>query len=212
VIGGLLAASIAVGALVIWTVWGARAPRPAPSAQSPQMDALARAVVATQVEVARKKLEIGDYDEALRQAERAEKLDPSDAEVQKVLGEGRELKARVDAAVGDVRAASGGSDTERKASAYWRLLEVAPDIALAAELAPGLDPSFRPRAEEAQRLVTGAQKAAEKAQAARLPTFQEAASLVRSGDAAFRERRFAGAAREFMRARARFERAQRSAR
>ena len=46
----------------------------------------------TQVEVARKKLETGDYDEALRQAERAQKLDPGDAEVQKVLKDAREAK------------------------------------------------------------------------------------------------------------------------
>jgi tetratricopeptide (TPR) repeat protein len=174
------------------------------------MDALAKVVVATQVEVARQKLEGGDYDEAVRQAERAQKLDPGDADVQKVLKDARQAKDKVESAVREAREAAAGADQAKKADTYWGLLQVAPDNPVAGELAPALDASFRPRAEEAQRLMTVARQIAEKAQATRLSAFEEGATQSRAGLGALRDRRYASAAREFMRARQRFDRARRS--
>jgi hypothetical protein len=60
--------------------------------------------------------------------------------------------------------------------------------------------------------MLGVQKDADKARAGRLSTFLEGVTIARSGEAAVRERRFASAAREFMRARLRFEHALRSLR
>ncbi len=208
--GGLIAVTLVAAVVAAVMIWGARGSSPAPRASSTQIDALARAVVSTQVEVARKKLEIGDYDEALRQAERAQKLDPGDADVQKVLKEAHEAKDRVEGAVREARTAAAGADEAKKVEAYWGLLEAAPDSPVAAELAAAVDPAFRARSEEAQRLMTAARQSAEKAQAARLPVFEEGVAQSKAGDSALRERRFAAAAREFMRARARFERARRT--
>jgi serine/threonine protein kinase len=209
-VGGLLAVGLVAAVVVGVMVLGSRGPAPAPRASSSQIDALAKAVVSTQVEVARKKLELGDYDEALRQAERAQKLDPGDADVQKVLKDARQAKEQVEAAVREARAA--GPDEGKKAQAFWALLQAAPDSTVAVELAPSLDASFRARAEEAQRLMTAARQGAEKAQATRLSAFEEGVGQARAGESALREHRFAVAGREFMRARLRFERARRSVR
>ncbi len=211
-VGGLIAAGIVAAVVVAFMVFTPKGPSPNPRASSTQLDALARAVVATQLEVARKKLESGDYEEALRQAERAQKLDPGDGDVQKVLKEASQAKERVDGAVREARAAAAGSDDRKKAEAYWALLQVAPDSAVAGDLAGSIDPSFRARADEAQRLMTAARQSAEKAQATRLPVFEEGLAQAKAGESALRDRRFATAGREFMRARTRFERARRSVR
>ena len=211
-VGGLIAVGIVGAVAVAFMVLTPKAPSPEPRASSTQMGALARAVVATQLEVARKRLESGDYDEALRQAERAQKLDPGDADVQKVLKEASDAKERVDGAVRDARAAAAGSDDSKKAEAYWALLQAAPDSPVAADLSGTIDPFFRARAEEAQRSMTTARLGAEKAEATRLPAFAEGVAQSKAGESALRDRRFATAGREFMRARTRFERARRSVR
>jgi tRNA A-37 threonylcarbamoyl transferase component Bud32 len=211
-VGGLIAVGLIAAVVVGVMVWGARGTSPAPRASSSEMDALAKAVVSTQVEVARKRLELGDYDEALKQAERAQKLDPRDLDVQSVLKDARQAKERVEGAVREARAAFAGADDTKKVEAFWGLLQAAPDSPAAAELAPTLDPAFRARAEEAQRLMTAARQDAEKAQATRLPVFEDGVVQAKAGDGASRERRFAAAAREFMRARMRFERARHSVR
>jgi serine/threonine protein kinase len=211
-VGGLIAVGLVAAVAVLVMVWGSRGAAPVPRASSTQIDALAKAVVSTQVEVARKKLDLGDYDEALRQAERAQKLDPGDIDVQKILKDARQAKEQVEGAVREARAAAAGADDGTRAAALWALLQAAPDNPIAAELAPTLDPSFRDRAEEAQRLMTAARQGAEKAQATRLPAFEEGVAQAKAGDAALRERHFAVAGREFMRARLRFERARRSVR
>jgi tRNA A-37 threonylcarbamoyl transferase component Bud32 len=213
IIGGLIAVGLVAAAAVVVMLVGNRGTSPAPKAPPNQIDELAKAVVATQIEVARKKLQLGDYDEALRQAERAQKLAvPGDPEVQQVIRDARQAKDRVEVAVREARAAAAGSDEDKKAEAYWGLLQAAPDSPVAGDLAGTLEPSFRARAEEAQRLMTAARQGAEKAQAARLSVFQEGVGQARAGEGALRERRFAVAAREFMRARMRFDRALRSVR
>jgi serine/threonine protein kinase/Tfp pilus assembly protein PilF len=210
-VGGLIAVGLVAAAVVVVMLLRPRSTAPAPKATT-QIDSLARAVVSTQVEVARQKLDAGDYDEALRQAERAQKIDPSDADVQQVLKEAGEAKERVDGAVRSARAAAAGSDAGLKADAYWALLQAAPDSPVALELTSAMDPAFRARAEEAQGLMTAARQGAEKAQANRLPAFAEGVALAKNGESAMRDRRFAAAGREFMRARARFERARRTVR
>jgi tetratricopeptide (TPR) repeat protein len=162
------------------------------------------------VEVARAKLAAGDLEEAVRRAERALSHDPSDESALGVLREARQAKGRVDEALAAARAARTASDQGATALAFWALLESAPDHSVAADLVPALDRVFRSRAEEAQRLMAAARQAAEKAEAMRRPAFAEGASLTRAGEAALSGGRFAEAAREFMRARVRYERAARA--
>jgi tetratricopeptide (TPR) repeat protein len=164
------------------------------------------------VEIARTKLAGGDHEEALRRAERALKFDPTDEAALAAAREARQVKERVDKAVDGARAAARSPGAGDAAAALWTLLQAAPDHTAAGDLVPALDDTFRPRAEEAQRLMAAARQAAEKTQGARLPGFDEGNSLARAGDAAFAKRLYAQAAREFMRARVRFARAERKPR
>ncbi len=212
VIGGLLLAAIAAGAVLLTRRGPAAPPLAAGSAADRQLDKLARAVVETQVELARRRMEAGDYEDAARQAQKALRLDPKDAGAKKVLADARRVKDEIDQAVGDARTAAETGDSTRAASAYWKLLEIAPDNPTAGELTGRLDAGFRARAEEAQGRATRARQAADQAQAGRVDSFREGASLVRDGETALRGKKYATAAREFMRARVRFERAQRTGR
>ena len=212
----LLAAGVLVtiGVAVLLLARTGAQPSTSPSAAATprKLDALARQLVATEVEIARAKLSAGDYEEAARRAERALKFDPTDEAALAVSREARQTRETVDKAIESAQAAAKEADAAKAAAALWSLLEVAPDHQAGAELLPGLEDSFRPRAEEAQRLMTAARQAAEKGQATRLPVFAEGTSLARAGDIALQNRRFAEAARQFMRARVRYERAQRTTR
>ena len=185
---------------------------PAQQASPGKLDALARQIVATEVEIAHTKLAGGDHEEALRRAERALKFDPTDEPALAVAKEARQIKERVDKAVEGARSAAKSPAAANGAAALWSLLQAAPDHSAASDLVPALDGSFRPRAVEAQRLMAAARQVAERAQGARRPAFEEGNSLARAGDAAFAKRLYAQAAREFMRARVRFERAERKPR
>jgi tetratricopeptide (TPR) repeat protein len=189
-------------------------PQPAASstAASGQVENLARAVADTQVELARKRLEAGDYPEALRQAERALKLDPNSAEASEIKRNARKAVDDVEAALAAARSSTESGDAEASATALWRLLQVAPDHSLVAELMPRFESTFKNRAEEARRSMAAARKTSEAAGAGQLPVFGEANGLVRDGEKALQARRFATAARAFLKAQERFERAQRSIR
>ena len=212
VIGGLVLAAIAAGAVLLTRKGPAAPTSAAGSAADRQIDKLARAVVETQIELARRRMETGDYEDAARQAQKALRLDPEDAGAKKVLAEARKAKDEIDQAAGEAQTAADSGDRARAAGAYWKLLEVAPDHPAAGELAGRLDPAFRARAEEAQGRAARARQAADQGQTGRAESFREGASLFGEGEAAFRAKRYAAAAREFMRARVRFERAQRTGR
>jgi len=212
VIGGTLLAAIAAGAVLL-TRKGPPGPTPAAgSAADRQIDKLARAVVETQVELARRRLEAGDYEDAARQAQKALRLDAQDPGAKKVLAEASKVRDEIDRAVGEARTAADTTDTSRAASAYWKLLELAPDHPAAGELTGKLDATFRARAEEARSRAARARQTADQAQASRVDSFQEGVSLLRDGEGALRGKKYGAAAREFMRARVRFERAARTGR
>ena len=189
---------LAVGAIV-WVRWDSNIAAVAPTPAAPKLDGLARAVVETQVELARKKLDAGDYEQAAHQAERALKLDPESAAAQAVLTKASRLRDQINQAVAGARAGT--------ADSYWQLLQLAPDHPAAAEVAHAFDPAFKDRADDARRLMSADQIAAEKAQASRLDGFKEGVSLAREGDASLKAKAYAAAARDFMRARERFQKA-----
>ncbi len=211
VMGGILLAAIAAGAVLLTRRGPAPPTLATGSAADRQVDKLARAVVETQVELARRRMEAGDYEDAARQAQKALRL-ADDPGAKKVLAEAKKAIDEIEQAVGDARTAADKADKVRAAGAYWKLLELAPDHPTAGELTGRLDAAFRARAEQAQGEAAKARQAADKAQAGRADSFQEGASLFRDGEAAFRGKKYAAAAREFMRARVRFARAQRTGR
>jgi tetratricopeptide (TPR) repeat protein len=208
---GLVAVVGLVGAVAVAVaVWNRRAASsaeaPRPGATPRALDTLTRQLVDTEVEVARAKLGSGDHEEAVRRAERALSLDPADPAALDVRRQARAIQQRQDDAVAGVRAAR-AADASVAAGALWALLEAAPDHPAGDDLVAGLDASYRPRADEARRLMGAARRRAEEKQGVRLPAFQEGEDLARTGEAALAQRRFAQAARAFMRARARYERA-----
>jgi hypothetical protein len=209
---GIALAAVAAGVVLVLARRGLDSAASSDStAGARQVDQLTRAVVATQVELAQKRLAAGDFDNAARQAQRALALDPGDEAAKGLLAKASKARDEIGALVAEARAAAEGDRTARSGDGFWRLLEVAPDNPAASELAPRFDAVFKARAQEAQRLAAAARQAAEGAQAGR-DSFQEGASLERDGEAGFKAGKYAAAARDFMRARARFERAQRGAR
>jgi hypothetical protein len=197
-------AIVVVGILLVGRGGGTSSPQAVVPSASGELSAL----VATEVEIARRRLASGDYEEALRRAERALKFDPRDEAALKVQKDARAIKERVDEALAGIKAAK-SADAGAAGAALWKLLEVAPDNAAAAELIPALDGTYKSRAEEARRLMAQARGSAEKTQAQRLPAFAEGQSLSTAAESAFRASRFAESARDFMRARARYEAADR---
>jgi hypothetical protein len=108
--------------------------------------------------------------------------------------------------VADARAGTApGGDKVKAAEAYWQLLQLDPNNSDAAKLASTFDADFKPRAVEARQRMSTAQLAAEKAQATRLEPFKDGVALSQEGDANVRAKAYAAAARNFMRARALFE-------
>jgi hypothetical protein len=80
-------------------------------------------------------------------------------------------------------------------------------------VATKLESSFRGRADEARRAMTAARQAAEGSKpATTLDTFKDGTDLARQGEADYKSGRFATAARRFLSARERFDRARRTTR
>jgi eukaryotic-like serine/threonine-protein kinase len=166
---------------------------------------LTRDIVDTRVTLARRRLEAGDYAGAAREAESALRFDPASAAARETLAKARETLARIEQAVTQTRAGVASRDLDRARSAYWELLKLAPQLELAGELAGALEDGFGERAEEARRLMREARATAETERAMLLESFQHGVAFAEAGERAFRERRFASAAREFMKARGSFE-------
>jgi hypothetical protein len=126
----------------------------------------------------------------------------------KVSAEARQIKDRVDKAIAQAKPAANGAVTPEARAAFWELVQAAPERAEARDLAPAYDSGMKAEAEEARRLMDGVQKTATATRALELEDFKTAKRLAGEGDTAFKEGRFASAARDFMRARDRFRRAE----
>jgi tRNA A-37 threonylcarbamoyl transferase component Bud32/tetratricopeptide (TPR) repeat protein len=210
--GGLLLLALAAGGVLL-----ARRPEPPPppppATRPAQVDGLAQELARSQVELARRRAEAGDFRDALRQAERALKIDPANKDAQAILATAQATAGQADKAAAEAREAVAAGDTARAGDAFWTLIGVEPTNAAADEVAPKLEGALRGRAEEARREMAAARQAAESAKAATvLEAFKSGVDLARQGDAEAKAGRFATAARRYVTARDRFERAARSAR
>ena len=176
-------------------------------ARSLGIGALTEALVANQVQLARKKLDDKSYAAAAAQAERALKLDPESAEAKKVLAEAQTRIKDLEGAAADVRAGMDAQDEGRASEALWKLLLADPNFAGADDLASGLDKAFKSRAEEARRLMEQSRSAAERANATPVEAFGEAVGQAKEGQTLFANAAFGRSARRFLIARDGFERA-----
>jgi hypothetical protein len=200
------AAALVVVALGGWALRSYLSERPgAAPAQAPEVRNLAQAVIDTQVELARRRLEAGDYADAARKAEGALKLDPGSAAARQLLDAATLALKKIDGAIAAIQAA--GSDRERLAAAAFDLMALDPGHPQAEKAATAAGPAFRPLAEEARRLERQERQKAEQAGAERTSAFAQAVDLERQGDRALEAGQAATAARRFLEARAQFERA-----
>jgi eukaryotic-like serine/threonine-protein kinase len=213
-IGGalLLVAVAGVGLLVARRSEPAATPPP-PTTRPAQVDGLAQELARSQVELARRRAEAGDFRDARKQAERALKIDPANKDAQEIFAKAKTTEDQANQAAEAARRAASAGDNARAADALWTLLGVEPGNAAAEEVAPKVESSFRGRADEARRAMTTARQAAEASKSATaLDVFKEGADLARQGETEYKASRFATAARRFLTARERFERALRTTR
>ena len=213
-VGGIAALAVAIGGglLVLSRMSGTATATPPPTAPRGQVDRLAQELVGSQIELARRRLAAGDYRGAAREAERAVKLDPGNAEAKDIVARARKIVDEADGAAAAARAAAASGNAAAAAQELWRLLLADPGHAAVDELAPAHEVAFKARADEARRLMGEARAAAEKANAASLDPFREATVYGRDGEAAYKAGRFATAARKLLQARDRFERTAHTAR
>ena len=211
--GALLLVAVAGGGVLVAQRSTPAAPPPPPATRPAQVDVLAQELARSQVELARRRADAGDFRDAMRQAERALKIDPANKDAQAILSKAKATADQADQAAAAARQAAAAGDDARAADALWTLLGLEPGNAAAEEVAPKLESAFRGRAEEARRAMTAARQAAEGSKAApTLDTFKDGTDLSRQGETEFKAGRFATAARRFLTARERFDRAARTAR
>jgi tetratricopeptide (TPR) repeat protein len=205
--------AVAVGGLLFARRGAGAPPSPPPVTRPAAVDPLAQELARSQVELARRRAEAGDFRDALRQSERALKIDATNKDAQEILTRAKATADEVDKAAAAARQASAAGDTAGAAKAVWTVLQNEPANPAVDEVAPKLDAAFRPRAEEARRGMAQARQATEAIRAATaLDAFKEGVDLARQGDAELKAGRAVSAARRFLAARDRFERAARSAR
>jgi serine/threonine-protein kinase len=185
------------------------APPPAPRAEA---GSLTRRAIDSQVEVARRRLDAGSFQDAAREAERALTLDPQNAGARQVLEEASAALKAIDDAAAAVHSATAAGDRERVAGAAFDLMTLAPAHPEAERAATVAGPLFRPRAEAAQRLEQEARRAAQQAGSEQTAAFAEAALLEQKGEQALRSGQTVAAARHFLEARLGFDRARRARR
>jgi hypothetical protein len=203
---------VGVGFVVVRNLSAPPAPS-APAGQPGKLDELVRQAVETQVELAQKRFDAGDYRDAYQRSERVLKLDPTNETAKKVFAEAREIKEKVDEGTKQAREALAAGDRAKAGDGYWTLLLADPDDSAARELASDLDGGFEARAAEARKLMEASRAAAAKSpSAARLDSFKQADGMAQDADASLRSRKYAAAARDFLRARQRFDRSARGSR
>ena len=206
-----LLAGLALGLVVVIVAaaWGLRTyvlgPTAEPSSHPAEVRTLAQAVIDNAVELARRRLDAGDLADAARQAERALKLDPANEPARRVLEEAGAGMKRLDAATAALHTATASGAADRIAAAAFELMKLDPANPEAERAAAG--PAFRPRVDEARRLAQQAREAASAAGGERSPAFAEASALQARGEQAAQAGQAPLAARSYLEARSRFERA-----
>jgi serine/threonine-protein kinase len=213
VLGGVLAVVVAgVGGFLLLRSRQTTAPEVVgPTAESDQLGALTEVIVIGKLELARTDLENRGYASAAASAQEALKLDPANAEAKAILEQAERAQRELDAAVAEARAAAGRGDTQRAKAALSQVLQLDPSHPVAGELQASLNQAFRQEADEARRQSAQAQAAADKARATTQPAYAAARTLAAQGETAFGRQEYTPAAQNFLRAKAGFENAQRTA-
>jgi len=206
-IGGAVGLVVLVAGGVLASRYLGSGPAAAPS-QAPEVRKLADAVIDTQVELARRRLEAGDFADAARKAEGALKLDPQNAAAKEVLDSANKSLQQMETALAAVQAA--GSDRDRLAAAAFDLMAIDPGRPEAAKAASAAGSAFRAKVDDAKALSHQERQKAEQAGADRASSFAQGVELERQGDRALEGGQLATAARRFLEARVQFAEAKSS--
>ena len=207
---------VGVGAVVLALGGGAYfllRPGPLPPAPAPGGgdSALTKSLVATQLALARRQLDDKDWTGATDQAEQVLKIDPSNAEAQRIRDAAQKSRAEIEGVAGEARKAFAAGRVDDASAALARLLALDPSHPVAAELSGKLNSRFQGEAEGARRQMRSAQADAQRAGASGGTGFTEAVALAREGETFFGKSAFASAARQFLASKNAFERARREA-
>jgi Protein kinase domain len=201
-----LAAGLVVLVLGGWLVVNSLTPRPQPSpAAASGVEKLLKDAIATRVQLARRRLDQGDLPGAIRDADSALKLEEKNADAKAVRAEAsaRLQKAEAASAALQKEQASRGD----VAAAAFELMKAEPTHDEAEKVALASGAAFRSRAEEARKLAADAKAAAQSAGASTQPAFADGSSLEKQGQQALASGQIVPAARYFLEACIRFDRA-----
>jgi tRNA A-37 threonylcarbamoyl transferase component Bud32 len=199
---GLLLLLLAGGG--IWIYERTRTPSPPPP--SAEQLAMARAIAANQLELARRRFEARDYREAVRQAERALSLDPKNSEAKALLERAGRAAAEREAAVSAARSAAASGSHAEAAETLWKLMELEPEEPAVAELSAAVEGEFRAHADTARQELGALRQRAEGAGLTATPEYQDALRLSREADTAAQSKKWATAAARWLAARDRVRR------
>jgi serine/threonine-protein kinase len=200
---GSALAAVTLGVMLAAFMMRGRGTQPEAGPTGP-VDGLARAVAGTQTELARKKLEAGDYEGARRQAEQALGLDPANAEAKALLERAKRILTERQRALDEARRTADGDDPVRAREALRKLMLTDPNHPQVAALAARQEGAFQQHADEARRAMLEARGAAEQAGFAAVDAFRDGQRLAREGEAAAQARKWATAAARYWAARERF--------
>jgi serine/threonine protein kinase len=213
VLGVVLVLGLAVVIGGGWALRRAVLGHPAPPpASAPLPDGLARKAVDSQVELARRRLDAGQFSDAVTEAEQALKLDPQNAAAREIADEAGLARKAIDQAATALREAVASGQRDRVAGAAFDLMKLDPANAEAEKAATAAGAAFRPRTEEARRLSQDARREAEAAGSIGTPAFSTGAGLDDKAGQALKSGQTVAAARQFLAARLAFERARKSRR
>jgi serine/threonine protein kinase len=199
--------AVLVAALLLLFLRSRSSSGPPPATRPAQLDSLTQTLVETKLEVARKRLEADDFGEAAKAAELAVRLDPSREEAKRILERAQAVVAAADKAAEALRNAVAAGDEAGAAQAFWTLIQKMPDHAAAGEHGGRFEAAFGDRAREAQGLAAEARAAAVRAGGEANDRFQDGEASRRQAESDLKAGRFASAARRFLKARGRYERA-----
>ena len=202
IVGGVVLVLLVAFGLLASRFLGGGAPTAAPTQAPAEVNNLAKALVDSQVELARRRLAGGDYADAAKTAKSALKLDPQSKDANEVLEAANKGLQQVETALAAVQAA--GNDKEKLAAAAYELMSVDPGRPEAARAANAAGASFRGRVDDARGAARQQRQKAEQGGADRSSAFVQGADLEKQGDRASESGQLATAARRYLEARNKF--------
>ena len=214
--GGALLVALMTGGIYLLTRpddkgTGGTTETPSPGPPGPDVDALTRQLLDSQVELAKKHLDDKNFRRAREGAEKVLQKDGQHAGAKAILEQADRSLREVEENVRQVKAALDAGDTGAASAALSRVMALDPQNPAAAEYSSRLNSVFQGKADAARNDMKKQQQDALRAKAGNQPDFGAAGTLSGDAEAAFKKGEFLVATRKFMEARDAYARARRAA-